>query len=96
MVTIMRDTDLIRVAGSVKPDTKKRVVLPNALVREDMIYHIYYNSVGQILLDPQVTISASELWVFENKDILASIDRGMAETTSINRGSFAKYVRNAP
>ncbi len=93
---VLNIKDLTRIAGSVKPDTKKRVVLPNALVREDMIYHIYYNSVGQILLDPQVTIPASELWLFKNKEALASVDRGMAETTSINRGSFAKYVKNAP
>ena len=96
MVTIIRDTDLTRVAGSVKPDAKKRIVLPDSLVQEGIIYHIYHNSVGQILLDPQVTIPASELWLFENKDALASVDRGMAETTSINRGSFAKYVKNAP
>jgi len=96
MVTTLRGTDLTRVAGSVKPDTKKRVVLPNAVVREDMIYHIYYNSIGQILLDPQVTIPASELWLFENKDSLALVDRGMLESARINRGSFAKYVKNAP
>jgi hypothetical protein len=95
MVTIIRDTDLIRVAGSVKPDAKKRVVLPDALVQEGIIYHIYRNSIGQILLDPQVTIPASELWLFENKDALASVDRGMLESVRINRGSFAKYIRNA-
>jgi hypothetical protein len=96
MVTIIRDTDLTRVAGSVKPDTKRRIVLPDTLVQEGIIYHIYHNSVGQILLDPQVTIPASELWLFENKDTLALVDRGMLESTRINRGSFAKYVRNAP
>ena len=99
MVTIIRDTDYKRVSGSVKPDTKKRIVLPNVLVREDMIYHMYYNSAGQILLDPQVTIPASELWLFENRDALNSVDRGMLESLSgkaIKRGSFAKYVKDAP
>lgn len=96
MVTIIKDANLIRVGGSVKPDAKKRVVLPDALVQEGIIYHIYHNSFGQILLDPQVTIPASELWLFENKDALASVDRGMLESARINRGSFAKYVRNAP
>ncbi len=99
MVTIIRDTDLTRVPGSVKPDTKKRIVLPNVLVQEDMIYHMYYNSAGQILLDPQVTIPASELWLFENRDALNSVDRGMLESLSgkaIKRGSFAKYVKDAP
>ena len=98
MVTIIKDSDLTRVAGNVKPDSKKRVVLPATLVREDIIYHVYYNSVGQILLDPQVTIPASELWLFENKEALASVDRGMLESLSgkaIKRGSFAKYTKDA-
>ncbi len=96
MVVIIKDTDLIRIAEGVKPDAKKRVVLPKVLVREGITYHIYSNSDGQILLDPQVTISASELWLFENKDALALVDRGMLESARINRGSFAKYVKNAP
>ena len=98
MVTIIRDTNLTRVAGSVKPDTKKRIVLPDTLVQEGIIYHIYYNSVGQILLDPQVTIPASELWLFENRDALNAVDRGMLESLSgkaVKRGSFAKYTKDA-
>ena len=54
------------VAASVKPDAKKRVVLPKALVEEGITYHIYTNKFGQIVLDPQVTIPASELWLFKN------------------------------
>ena len=99
MAIIIKDEDFIGIAKSVKPDIKKRVVLPATLVQEDIRYRIYHNSIGQILLDPQVTIPASELWVFENKDILSSIDKGMAESANrqvINRGSFAKYVKNAP
>ena len=99
MVTIIKDTDFTDIVKSVKVDSKRRVVLPPALVQEDITFHLYANSVGQILLDPQVTISASELWVFENKAILASIDKGMAESANgqvITRGSFAKYAKNAP
>jgi len=99
MVVIIRDKDLKRVAESVKPDAKKRVVLPNGLVGEGITYHIYSNSFGQIFLDPQVTIPASELWLFENEEALASVDRGMAESMKgqvINRGSFAKYIKDAP
>ena len=96
MVTIIKNTELTRVAEGVKPDTKKRVVLPKALVKEGITYHVYTNSEGQIILDPQVTIPASELWLFKNKDILASVDRGMLESTRVNRGSFAKYIKNAP
>ena len=96
MVTILRDTELIRVADNVKPDAKKRIVLPKTLVQKGITYAIYHNSIGQIVLDPQVTIPASELWLFENKDALALVDKGMAESESINRGSFAKYIKDAP
>ena len=96
MATIIRDTDFKGIANGVKIDARRRVILPDALVREGIIYHIYHNSIGQILLDPQVTIPASELWLFEDKDALASVDKGMLESGGINRGSFAKYVRNAP
>jgi len=98
MATLIKDENYTRVAEGIRPDSKRRVLLPKTLVREGITYHIYTNSFGQIILDPQVTIPASELWVFENKDILASIDKGMAESANgqvIKRGSFAKYVKNA-
>ncbi len=76
---IIKDTEFKRVAESVKPDTKKRVVLPKIPVQEGITYHIYSNSIGQIILDPQVTIPASELWLFNNPDALASVQRGFAD-----------------
>ncbi len=79
MVTIIRDADLTRIPGNVKPDSKRRVVLPGFLVREDIIYHVYSNSVGQIVLDPQVTIPASEAWLFNNPDALTSVRRGLSD-----------------
>jgi len=79
MVTIMKDAELIRIAESVKPDAKKRVVLPKALVRDDITYHIYSNKFGQIVLDPQVTIPVSEVWLFNNPDALASVQRGLSD-----------------
>jgi hypothetical protein len=99
MVSIIKNTNFTGIARDVKPDAKKRVVLPKALVGEGITYHVYANSAGQIVLDPQVTIPASELWLFENKEALASIDTGMAESINgqeIKRGSFAKYIKNAP
>ncbi len=92
MVTILRDTDLTRVAGSVKPDTKRRVVLPAVLVREDITYHIYTNSDGQIVLDPQVTIPASESWVFKNPDVLTLVQRGLSDAAE---GRVSKVDLNA-
>jgi len=77
MVTIIKDTNLTKVAESVKPDTKNRVLLPKVLVQEGIRYHIYSNSLGQIILDPQVTIPASEAWLFNNPEALASVRRGL-------------------
>jgi hypothetical protein len=79
MATIIKDDELKRVASNVKPDSKKRVVLPSFLVREDITYHIYSNSVGQIVLDPQVTIPASEAWLFKNPEAMAAVRRGLAD-----------------
>lgn len=96
MTITIKDTDLTMIAEGVKPDAKKRIVLPKAIVRKGIIYHIYQNRIGQIILDPQATIPESELWLFANKDILASLDRGMLESQVINRGSFEKYIKDAP
>ena len=79
MATVIKDTKLKMVAAGVKPDAKKRVVLPRALVEEGITYHIYTNKFGQIVLDPQVTIPASELWLFKNPAALASVKRGLAD-----------------
>lgn len=99
METIIEDNNYTIVAEGVKPDYKRRVVLPAILVQKGVTYHIYHNRRGQIILDPQVTIPASELWLFKDKEALASVDRGMAESMNgrvINRGSFAKYAKDAP
>lgn len=79
MVAIIRDLDLKKVADSVKPDAKKRIVLSKVPVQEGTTYHIYINSFGQIVLDPQVTIPASEVWLFNNPNALASVRQGLAD-----------------
>jgi hypothetical protein len=82
MVPIIRDEKLIKISGNVRPDSKRRVVLPIALVREDISYHIYANSLGQIVLDPQVTIPASEAWLFNNPDVLELVQRGLSDAAT--------------
>jgi hypothetical protein len=79
MTPIIKDKNFIKRLDSIKPDARRRISLPKSLVGEGIMYHIYSNSVGQIILDPQVAIPASELWVFQNADVLASIKRGLAD-----------------
>jgi len=68
--------------------------LPKSLVGEGVMYHIYSNSMGQIILDPQVAIPASELWLFRNKKALEMIEVGISQKESIDLGSFAQYVED--
>jgi len=63
----------------VKPDAKKRIVLPKVTVQKGITYHIYSNGIGQFVLDPQVTIPASEAWLFNDSDALASVRRGLSD-----------------
>ena len=79
MATIIRDENFIKRVDGVKPDSRRRVNLPKYLVGEGITYHIYSNSMGQIILDPQVTIPASELWLFQDANALASVKRGLAD-----------------
>jgi len=76
---VIKDTVFEKVADSVKPDTKRRVVLQGIQIQEGITYHIYKNTIGQIVLDPQVTIPASEIWLFKNPEALASVMRGLSD-----------------
>ena len=87
MVTTIRGSDLEKVADSVKPDTKKRILLRKVPIQEGTTYHIYINNLGQIVLDPQVTIPASEVWLFKNPEALKSVRKGLADAA---RGKVSK------
>lgn len=95
---VIKDTTFEIVANGVKPDSKKRIVLPKSTVEEGVTYHIYRNGLGQIVLDPQVSIPAYEAWLFKNPEVLASVTQGLLESAqglTKSRGSFAKYVKDA-
>jgi hypothetical protein len=79
MAMIIKNTDFKKIADSVKPDSKKRILLRKLQMHDGISYHVYSNSLGQIILDPQVTIPASELWLFNNPDALASVKRGLSD-----------------
>ena len=98
VMELIKDSVFQRVADGVKPDTKRRIVLPNGTVEEGVAYHIYRNGLGQIVLDPQVSIPAYEAWLFKNPEALASVTQGLLESAqglTKSRGSFAKYVKDA-
>jgi len=94
VIEVIKDTVFEMVGNGVKPDAKKRIVLPKSTVEEGVTYHIYRNSLGQIVLDPQVSIPAYEVWLFKNPEALASVTQGLLESAqglAKSRGSFAQY-----
>lgn len=93
--TIIKDSDFQLISEFAQPDTKKRLSLGEAL-RGATAYNIYRNSLGQLILDPVKTVPVSEMWLYENPDVLASVKQGLrelAEGKSVYRGSFAKHAK---
>ena len=84
-------------ARDVRPDAKKRVTLGNALadLGDDVHFDIYRNAIGQIILDPQVSIPVAEAWLYRNPKAIEAVRRGLDEVgrgKAKKIGSFAKYA----
>jgi len=89
--------DLVLIARDIRPDAKKRVTLGKALtgLEEDVRFDVYRKENGQILLDPQISVPASEAWLYRNPEALAAVQRGIqqaAEGKTVSAGSFASYA----
>ncbi len=92
--TVIRDQNFQLVTEFAQPDAKKRLSLGEAL-GEARAYNIYRNPLGQVILDPVKAVPASEMWLYENPEALASVKRGLresAEGKTVYRGSFAKHA----
>ena len=81
MKQIIKNDNFHEVAADVKPDAKKRIVLSKAPIAEGITYHIYCNEIGQIILDPHVSIPASEVWLYKNKEALETVQAGIKEAS---------------
>ena len=85
-------------ARDVRPDSRNRVSLGRALDNlGDASFDVYRDEKGRIILDPRVSIPASEAWLFRNKKALASVRRGLTEADggkASSIGSFAAYAED--
>jgi hypothetical protein len=89
--------ELELIAQDVRPDSKRRLTLGKALegLDSDVRFDVYRKPDGQIVLDPRVSIPASEAWLYRNPKALAAVRRGLqeaAEGKAVAIGSFAKYA----
>jgi hypothetical protein len=92
---ILKNKDFLLVSEFAQPDAKKRLSLGEAM-GSATAYNIYRNPLGQLILDPVKAVPASEMWLYENAEALASVKQGLresAEGKSVYRGSFAKHAR---
>jgi hypothetical protein len=84
------------VARDVRPDRRRRVALGKALKDfGDASFNVYQDEEGRIVLDPQVSIPASEAWLYRNPKALALVRGGLADAAAgktKSLGSFARYV----
>lgn len=86
------------VVRDVRPDDRGRIALGRALKDlDDASFNVYRDDTGRIVLEPQVSIPASEAWLFRNKTALASLRRGLTQAASGKTrviGSFATRADN--
>ena len=86
------------IARDVRPDVRGRVALGKALKDlEDPRFNVYLDERGRIILDPQVSIPASEAWLYRNEKALDSVRRGLneaAEGKTRKASSFARYAED--
>ena len=79
---------------TVRPDAKGRITLGN-LAKGISSYRLRQEKGGKIVLEPFTEIPLRERWVYENPEVLASIERGLkdsAEGRTFYLGSFAQYA----
>ncbi len=93
---IVKDAHFEEVA-EVKLDSKSRITLGKSknMVKTN-IYKVYRNAIGQIILDPQVTIPAHEQWLFKNKEAAQKVKAGLEDAKKGRlvkaREDFSKYA----
>ena len=79
---------------TVRPDAKGRITL-GALAKGISSYRIHKGANGRLILEPFTEIPLRERWVYENPEVLASIERGLKDSANgrtVYLGSFAQYA----
>ena len=79
---------------TVRPDSKGRISLGKR-AKDFSGYTLKESADGSILLEPLIEISAKEGWLFKNKDLLASVQKGLKQSAAgktKSLGSFAQFL----
>ena len=95
---VVEHSDFVEIA-EVKADGKNRVQLSRKMKGlETRLYRVYQNVHGQIMLDPQVMVPASEAWLFQNKQASQMVRKGLEDARSGKvakaKEDFSKYTED--
>jgi len=73
-------------------DSKKRISLTKLLPEGKISSVRAYKENDKIVLEPMIEIPAHEVWLYQNKDALEKVKKGLSQKGTIKRASFAKYA----
>ena len=95
---IIKDSGFVEIA-EVRADGKNRVQLGRKVKGSSTrLYRVYQNVHGQIMLDPQVMVPASEAWLFQNKQAAQMVQKGLADARNGKvtkaKEDFSKYTED--
>lgn len=91
----MSETSKARSLFRVRPDSKGRITL-GKLADGVSSYRVRRQADGKIVLEPFVEIPAEERWLWENKEALESVKKGIEDARAgrlVSLGSFKKYLK---
>ena len=83
--TLRVDDDFYEI-GTKAIDDRNRLTI-GEYIKGSKRVRLYKNERGEILLMPVVEIPASELWLYQNKEALASIRKGLEDAS---KGKISK------
>ncbi len=62
-------------------DDRKRITLGN-LLKDTRRVRVYKNTRGELLLQPVMEIPAAEVWLFQNRDALQAVQKGLEDASA--------------
>ena len=89
----MPNSNFRTIKEAIRTDDRGRITIGTEA--KGKTYQVLVNDLGQILLEPVITIPERERWLFENPEALASVKQGLKESAAGEThylGSFAQYA----
>jgi len=90
----MSETGKARGIYRLRPDSKGRITL-GKLAEGVSSYRVRRQADGKIVLEPFIEIPADERWLWEDKEALESVMKGIEDARAgrLTKMSFKKYLK---